>query len=194
MLLDTTVLNQQRNFFDGHEDIWLFGYGSLIWKADFEYLERRPAYITGWARRFWQGSHDHRGTPEAPGRVATLIRAQGALCHGMAYRITPDVLAPLDVREKNGYLREKVPLTFLGERGEAQKSKTQTEGLIYLATEDNPAFLGDAPLEDIAHQIAHAHGPSGSNKAYLLNLAQALRDLCIDDEHVFSLADRMHKR
>lgn len=194
MLLDTTVLNQQRNFFDGHEDIWLFGYGSLIWKADFAYLERQPAYITGWARRFWQGSHDHRGTLDAPGRVATLIRAQGAVCHGMAYRITPDVLAPLDVREKNGYLREKVPLTFLGERGEAQEGKTQIEGLIYLATEDNPAFLGDAPLEDIAYQIAHAHGPSGSNKAYLLNLAQALRELCIEDEHVFSLAERMHKR
>ncbi|MBR2513753.1 MAG: gamma-glutamylcyclotransferase [Halomonas sp.] len=194
MLLDTTALNQQRNFFDGHEDIWLFGYGSLIWKADFAYLERQPAYITGWARRFWQGSHDHRGTPDAPGRVATLIRAQGAVCHGMAYRITPDVLAPLDVREKNGYLREKVPLTFLGERGEAQESKTQTKGLIYLATEDNPAFLGDAPLEDIAYQIAHSHGPSGSNKAYLLNLAQALRELCIEDEHVFSLAERMHKR
>lgn len=194
MLLDTTVLNQQRNFFDGHEDIWLFGYGSLIWKADFAYLERQPAYITGWARRFWQGSHDHRGTLDAPGRVATLIRAQGAVCHGMAYRITPDVLAPLDVREKNGYLREKVPLTFLGEHGEAREGKTQIEGLIYLATEDNPAFLGDAPLEDIAYQIAHAHGPSGSNKAYLLNLAQALRELCIEDEHVFSLAERMHKR
>lgn len=54
MLLDTTTLNQQRNFFDGHADIWLFGYGSLIWKADFDYLERRPAAITGWARRFWQ--------------------------------------------------------------------------------------------------------------------------------------------
>lgn len=194
MLLDTTALNQHRNLFEGCTDIWLFGYGSLIWKADFAYLERKPAYITGWARRFWQGSHDHRGTPEAPGRVATLIRAQGAVCHGMAYRITPDVLAPLDVREKNGYLREKVPLTFLGERGEAQEGKTQIEGLIYLATEDNPAFLGDAPLEDIAYQIAHAHGPSGSNKAYLLNLAQALRELCIEDEHVFSLAERMHKR
>ncbi|RUR31972.1 gamma-glutamylcyclotransferase [Vreelandella andesensis] len=193
MLLDTTALNQQRNFFDGHTDIWLFGYGSLIWKADFAYLERQPAYITGWARRFWQGSHDHRGTPDAPGRVATLIRAPGAVCHGMAYRITPEVLAPLDVREKNGYLREKVTLTFLTARDDAQTEKATTEGLIYLAAEDNPAFLGDAPLNDIAHQIAHSHGPSGSNKAYLLNLAQALRELGTDDAHVFAIEEQLQR-
>jgi len=62
MLLDTTALNQQRNFFNGHKNIWLFGYGSLIWTADFAYLERRPAYTHGWE----QGSYDHRGTPTAP--------------------------------------------------------------------------------------------------------------------------------
>ena len=193
MLLDTTTLNQQRNFFDGHADIWLFGYGSLIWKADFDYLERRPASITGLARRFWQGSHDHRGTPEAPGRVATLIRAEGAVCHGMAYRITPEVLAPLDVREKNGYLREKVTLTFLDETGNPDADQAPSEGLIYLASEDNPAFLGDAPLADIAQQIAQAHGPSGPNSAYLLNLAQALRELGTEDAHIFALEAQLQR-
>ncbi|SDN96534.1 gamma-glutamylcyclotransferase [Vreelandella arcis] len=187
-MLDTTALNQQRNFFEGHSAIWLFGYGSLIWKADFAYLDRQPAYITGWARRFWQASHDHRGTLDAPGRVATLIRAPGAVCHGMAYRITPDVLAPLDVREKNGYLREKVPLTFVNDNGGAAG---QSEGLIYLATEDNPAFLGDAPLVEIAQQIARSHGPSGSNKAYLLNLAQALQELGVEDAHIVALAEKV---
>ncbi len=193
MLLDTTTLNQQRNFFDGHAAIWLFGYGSLIWKADFEYLERRPAAITGWARRFWQGSHDHRGTPDAPGRVATLIRAEGAVCHGMAYRITPEVLAPLDVREKNGYLREKVTLTFLDETGQPDADLAPTDGLIYLASEDNPAFLGDAPLAEIAQQIAQAHGPSGPNSAYLLNLAQALRELGTEDAHIFALEEHLRR-
>lgn len=189
-MFDTTALNQQRNFFDGHAEIWLFGYGSLIWKADFAYLERRPAYIHGWERRFWQGSHDHRGTPEAPGRVATLIRAPGAVCHGMAYRITPEVLAPLDVREKNGYLREKVPLTFVDDNGDAIK---QSEGLIYLASQDNPAFLGDAPLTDIAWQIANAHGPSGPNRDYLINLAKALRELGAKDAHIFALEQQLER-
>ncbi|WP_386080508.1 gamma-glutamylcyclotransferase [Vreelandella sp. F11] len=193
-MLDTTALNQQRNFFEGHAAIWLFGYGSLIWKADFAYLERRPAYIHGWERRFWQGSHDHRGTPEAPGRVATLVRAEGSICHGMAYRITPEVLAPLDVREKNGYLREKVALTFVDEKtsvAEKSSGTEQSEGLIYLASEDNPAFLGDAPLDEIAQQIANAHGPSGPNRDYLVNLAVALRELGAKDAHIFALEKQL---
>ena len=192
-MLDPSAENRRRHPLDPHQPVWLFGYGSLIYKADFPFLERRPATIRDWARRFWQGSHDHRGTPEAPGRVATLIRAEGAVCHGMAYRITPEVLAPLDVREKNGYLREKVTLTFLDEAGNPDADQAPSEGLIYLASEDNPAFLGDAPLADIAQQIAQAHGPSGPNSAYLLNLAQALRELGTEDAHIFALEAQLQR-
>jgi glutathione-specific gamma-glutamylcyclotransferase len=183
---DTTERNRRMSHFDGQESLWLFGYGSLIWKADFAFRERRPAHIHGWVRRFWQGSHDHRGTPSAPGRVVTLVREPGACCHGMAYRIDPRVLEALDVREKNGYLREVTRLCFDDiADGEA------TDGLVYLATEDNAAFLGEAPLETIARQIARAHGPSGPNRDYLLNLAEALRELAVDDPHVFALARRL---
>ncbi|WP_163559692.1 gamma-glutamylcyclotransferase [Halomonas sp. NO4] len=187
MTLDTTRDNRRRTHFAGHDAIWLFGYGSLIWKADFPYRERRPAYIHGWVRRFWQGSHDHRGTPEAPGRVVTLVHKPGATCHGMAYRIAPEVLEPLDVREKNGYLREVVRLHF--DEGDGHSA----EGLVYLAGADNAAFLGDAPLDAIAEQIATAHGPSGANRDYLLHLATALKDLGVEDEHVFALAARLHE-
>src|SRR5690554_1322287 len=111
-MLDTTHINRQRMPLNADADLWLFGYGSLIWKAEFPYHERRPAYIEGWARRFWQGSHDHRGTRQAPGRVVTLVQAPGAICQGMAYRIDAATLGPLDIREKNGYLRERVVLHF----------------------------------------------------------------------------------
>lgn len=179
MSANTIHTNQNRFRFEAHERVWVFGYGSLIYKADFPFLERRPASIRDWARRFWQGSHDHRGTPEAPGRVVTLIPDPGALCEGMAYLITADVFAHLDYREKNGYLRIQTPIIF--------RDGAQVEGLVYIAGEDNTAFLGPAPEAAIACQIAQSKGPSGSNRDYLLHLAQALRDLEEDDPHVFAI-------
>lgn len=179
MSFNTIELNRQRQDFQGRESVWLFGYGSLIFKADFPYIERRPASIIGWTRRFWQGSHDHRGTPEQPGRVTTLVQQPGEVCLGVAYRVTPAVFEHLDVREKNGYLRFATTLTF-DHGGHA-------EGLVYIATEDNAAFLGPAPEAEIARHIAASHGPSGANRDYLLRLAEALRELGAHDAHVFGI-------
>lgn len=188
MSFNTIAINQGMTQFDGHAEVWLFGYGSLIFKADFPFIARQPASITGWTRRFWQGSHDHRGTPEAPGRVVTLVAEAGAVCHGMAYLVTPEEFAHLDHREKNGYLRLATTITF--------DDGSTVEGLVYIATADNAAFLGEAPEADIARHIATAAGPSGPNRDYLLALAQALRDMGKPDAHIFTierhLRDTLH--
>ncbi|MCK7547833.1 gamma-glutamylcyclotransferase [Marinobacter koreensis] len=183
MSVNTVEHNRARFSFEGVDAIWLFGYGSLIYKVDFPFLEQRPASIRGWVRRFWQASHDHRGTPEAPGRVVTLVQQPGAICRGMAYRVSPSVFEHLDVREKNGYLRFATPMTF--------DDGSEAEGLVYIATEDNEAFLGDAPEADIARQIASAHGPSGANADYLLRLAESLRELGDDCAHTFAIESHL---
>ena len=179
MSLNTIAINQRMDKFDGHHQVWLFGYGSLIFKADFPYLERRPASIRGWTRRFWQGSHDHRGTETAPGRVVTLVPDEGAVCHGMAYLVTPEEFAHLDHREKNGYLRLAIDIAF--------DAGGSVEGLVYIATHENAAYLGPATESEIARQIAASRGPSGPNSEYLLELARALRALGKDDTHVFEI-------
>ncbi len=158
--------------------LWVFGYGSLIWKQGFPYRDARPARIEGWARRFWQGSHDHRGVPDDPGRVVTLTHAPGEICEGRAFLVEPDVLAHLDHREKNGFERLHVSIRF--DDGEAA-------GLVYRAAPGNFAFLGPAPMEDMAMQINRCVGPSGTNREYLLELASALRELGAADSHVFEL-------
>ncbi len=164
---------------------WIFGYGSLVWRPDFAFAESRAAAIDGWARRFWQGSTDHRGRPGAPGRVVTLIEAPGETCLGMAYRVADDdrghVLATLDYREKGGYRLADVTLRFAGAAG------GEADGLVYIATPDNPNYLGPAEPADIAAQVRAAEGPSGNNTEYVLRLSAALRGLGAEDEHVFAL-------
>lgn len=159
---------------------WVFAYGSLIYKVDFPYLQREVASVTGWKRRFWQGSHDHRGTPDAPGRVVTLMPARGLICKGVAYRVAHSVFEHLDHREKNGYQRHSTEILLT-------HSGSSVKGTLYVAQEGNPAFLGAAPMEEMASHIAGCHGPSGSNRDYVLQLADALRDLGDDDPHVLAL-------
>ena len=98
------------------KSVWLFGYGSLIWNPDIPYVDRKPATLTGFVRKFWQGSHDHRGTPENPGRVVTLIPCKKGHCDGIAYLVSlstvKSVFEKLDHREKNGYRQSAVSLNF----------------------------------------------------------------------------------
>ena len=161
---------------------WLFGYGSIIWRQDFPFLDARPAFVTGWERRFWQGSHDHRGVPDDPGRVVTLIRSPGRRCYGRAFLIEPDVFEHLDHREINGYQRFRVDLGLAEE---------DVSGVMYVASPDNPAFLGDAPMDDMVAQIRRCAGASGTNVEYVLELARALRTLDETDLHVEALAARL---
>lgn len=183
MSTNTYAENQRRCRLDQGDRIWLFGYGSLIYLVDFPYLEAQPATIRGWSRRFWQGSHDHRGTPENPGRVVTLIEEAGATCGGMAYLVEAAVFKQLDVREQNGYLRFATEMTFA--------DGVHETGLVYIATPDNEAYLGAASELDIARHIAASTGPSGSNSDYLLELARALRELGLEDRHVFDIEQHL---
>ena len=93
----------------------------------------------------------------------------------MAYRIGPNeapgVLALLDHRERGGYDRVSVSLHF--EVGSSPKPQ-RVAGLMYVATRDNPNYLGPAPLYEIARQVVASHGPSGANREYVLELAAAL--------------------
>jgi cation transport regulator ChaC len=163
---------------------WVFGYGSLIYKVDFPYLRRHIASIPGWARRFWQGSHDHRGTPEAPGRVLTLIPSPDAICRGVAFEVEHSVFEHLDHREKNGYERHRVMITLDDE-------ERTVDGSVYLAGADNPAFLGPDDPVAMAEHIARSSGPSGSNRDYLLELDEALHRIGENDRHVADLARRV---
>ena len=169
---------------------WVFGYGSLIWRVDFPHQGRHRAEIRGWARRFWQGSHDHRGTPDAPGRVVTLVEETDAVCVGAAYRVDEAVFEHLDHREKNGYERVSVTMRLSATNG-AHSGGDTVNGVTYIAPPGNVAFLGPAHIDAMVAQIARSRGPSGSNRDYLYQLAAALNDLSVRDRHVEALIERL---
>jgi len=165
-------------------DLWIFGYGSLVWRPDLPVAEAHPARLDGWQRRFWQGSPDHRGTAEAPGRVVTLIERPAEHTIGRVYRVAaeavPEVLARLDHREQAGYqrIRRRVAVADHGD----------VEALVYFATEGNPSWLGPAPVPQMVRHIARARGRSGTNREYLLRLDEALDAMGAVDAHVRDLA------
>ncbi|KAI4868619.1 ChaC-domain-containing protein [Hypoxylon rubiginosum] len=185
-------------------EFWIFGYGSLIWKPPPHYDQRVPGWVTGYVRRFWQASQDHRGTPEAPGRVVTLIErsfwASLADAHdsapdkvwGTAYRIRADrvaeVKAYLDIREINGYTIHHAPF----HRADGRSPPT-IRTLVYIGTPDNDQFTGPQDPQALAEHIYASEGPSGLNRDYLLGLERALDELSPEsgDAHVTDLSDRV---
>jgi cation transport regulator ChaC len=186
---------------------WIFGYGSLVWRPAFQYVQLRPGYIKSYKRRFWQGSTDHRGVPEAPGRVVTLIHQDEAdfnhpldqtpasmpevqehsYVWGICYEVSPEkvkeTLEYLDFREKGGYTRTLVNVFD----NPNDHSPTLKNVLLYTATTENEEYLGPAPLLDIAKQISISVGPSGPNTEYLFQLHEALVKNAIHDHHISEL-------
>jgi cation transport regulator ChaC len=167
------------------EDLWVFGYGSLIFRPDFPFVSKREGFITGWVRRFWQASLDHRGTPTCPGRVATIVQSPEARCWGVAYQVAPEhtqaVLSYLDERECGGYQRQLLPFHM-------PCGQVLNKVLVYIASCDNPNYVGPEETHAIAACVRTAHGLTGPNRDYVLKLAAALEGMGADDPHVFELA------
>jgi cation transport protein ChaC len=171
--------------------IWVFGYGSLVWRPSFPFVDRRAARLDGWARRFWQASEDHRGVPGAPGRVLTLIEAPGAHVWGTAYAVErscwPQVLEALDVREQGGYDRVDVHCDLAAD-ARAGAVVSRVPAVIYIATPANVHWVGPEALDDTAAVVRRAVGPSGDNVTYVLALARALHEMGAPDPEVDALA------
>ena len=171
-------------------DLWVFGYGSLMWRPDFDYLERRSARIHGWRRSLCILSHVYRGTPERPGLVLGLDR--GGSCRGVAFRV-----AARRREETIAYLRgrELVTGVYLERRVIARMADgREATALAYVADRRHPQYAGPLEPERLLSIVAQGVGQSGANIDYVLNTQAHLRELGIRDPALEWLAAQLARR
>jgi cation transport protein ChaC len=171
------------------EDLWVFGYGSLIWRPGFSYAERVPAHMLGVHRSLCIYSFDHRGTPQRPGLVLGLDR--GGACRGIAYRVPAKDRAAtiryLREREQTtAVYREEVRMCWL--QGPPER---HVEALCYIADRGHPQYAGRLTLDRQLHHVRQGHGRSGNNRDYVLETVSALEKLGIIDHELHLLAERL---
>jgi len=170
-------------------DLWLFSYGSLMWRPAFDFLERRPARLNGAHRALCVFSHHHRGSPERPGLVLGLDR--GGSCRGIAFRI-----AAAKVEPTLAYLREREQITRVYRETMRPVDLIdapygRVRALTYLVDHSHAQYAGQLPLETQLHLVRQGHGRSGANRDYLLETVKELEALGIRDKTLEWLVARL---
>jgi cation transport protein ChaC len=177
----------ETDFPDG--DLWIFGYGSLIWKPGFTFIEQVPARLIGEHRALCVYSWVHRGTAEKPGLVLGLDR--GGACQGLAFRIAPEhrkaTVAYLREREQTtSVYREVMRSVWL--KNHAQE---RVSALVYVSDRGHHQYAGALPIERQLHFVRQGHGASGPNIDYVLSTVKALESHGIHDAPLHQLALRL---
>ncbi|MBE3636583.1 gamma-glutamylcyclotransferase [Mangrovicoccus algicola] len=167
-------------------DLWVFGYGSLLWSPCFDPAERQLARLEGWHRSFCMWSVHYRGTPERPGLVLALDAAEGGACLGVAFRVAAPAreaaLAALRERElvSSAYREEWLPVLLPDGR--------RVEAVTYVVDPAHPQYAGGLSLEEQAAVIGAAAGRKGPNRDYLDNTHRHLLELGLEDADMAWLA------
>jgi glutathione-specific gamma-glutamylcyclotransferase len=178
------------SFDHAQEDLWVFAYGSLIWRPDFEHLERVPARLIGAHRALCVYSFVHRGTPERPGLVLGLDR--GGMCRGVAYRVSAtrraETLHYLREREQvtKVYIERVRPVVLVGH------DEARIQAVCYMVDRSHPQYAGKLSLAEQLRIVRHGHGKSGNNRDYVLATVHALEAMDCRDRDLHLLAERLH--
>ena len=168
------------------EDVWLFGYGSLIWNPAIEFSEQRCATVRGLHRRFCLRTELGRGTPDRPGLVLGLDR--GGVCRGVAFRIPKDhAEAELELV----WRREMVTHAYRPRWLKAQTDQGPIRVLGFVINRANERYCGRLPEEEAAETIARACGFLGPCCEYLFNTVTHLRELGMPDAGLERLARKV---
>ena len=177
------------SFEHADEDLWVFAYGSLMWRPGFDHLERAPARLIGLHRALCVYSFVHRGTPEKPGLVLGLDR--GGACRGVAYRVARAARA-----ETIAYLRAREQVTMVYREAwrdvlVAGEPERRVRALVYVVDRGHPQYAGRLDLEQQLHHVRQGHGNSGANRDYVLATVSEIEAQGFRDAGLHLLAERL---
>lgn len=160
----------------GQQDLWVFGYGSLIWRPDFDFVERREARVHGWHRALKMWSRINRGTPECPGLVFGML--SGGSCRGMVFRVeqarAQDVLHAL-------WDREMVTGVYDPRWLPCHTSTGAVRALAFTLSRKSPNHTGGLPDHEYRRIFEQACGRYGTTRDYAQATYDELRRLGIHD-------------
>ena len=171
-------------------DLWVFGYGSLMWRPGFEYLEEVPARLIGEHRALCVYSFVHRGTPEKPGLVLGLDR--GGACRGVAFRIAEknraETVTNLRAREQvTSVYREVMRSVWLED-----DARQRVSALTYVVDRGHVQYAGRLSMAEQLRHVLQGHGQSGVNRDYVLATVKAIEAEGFRDAQLHQLALMLH--
>ena len=185
------VAAQRTLLHDVDGNVWVFGYGSLMWNPGFEFVEKRPALLHGYHRAFCIYSNYYRGTAEQLGMVLGLDR--GGSCRGLVFRLPADqvheILDYLWDREMLTWDREAVSTVYKMRVIAARTAQGAITCHTFVANPAHEDYAGRLPEEQVVRMIRRGVGISGTNRAYLENTVAHLDELGIGDRRLHRLLD-----
>ena len=176
-----------------HDEVWIFAYGSLIWKPACDFVEMRTGLVRGWHRAFCLGWNNRfRGSDAKPGLMLALDR--GGACNGVLYRLPPgrtdESMFKLLEREM-GWLPSPFPPRWVNVRS----GERTIRAITFCIDRNSGRYVSGLSIEAIADVLATAVGTRGSMAEYLFATVQHLEDMGIHDPHLWQLqalvADRI---
>ena len=172
-------------------DLWVFGYGSLMWRPGFDFIEQVPARLIGEHRALCVYSFDHRGTPEKPGLVLGLDR--GGACRGIAFRVRgelrQDTIDYLRGREQTTHVyREVMRSVWLD-----NEARGRVSALAYVVDRGHVQYAGRLTLAEQLHYVRQGHGRSGDNRDYVLSTVKSIEAQGFRDPQLHQLAAMLHE-
>jgi cation transport protein ChaC len=191
VLVAMQAMSAQEKSESEHGDLWVFGYGSLMWRPGFDFTEQVPARLIGEHRALCVYSFDHRGTPEKPGLVLGLDR--GGACRGIAFRVKAELrhatIEYLRGREQTTNVYREVMRSVWLEN----EARDRVSALAYVVDRGHVQYAGRLNLAEQLHFVRQGHGRSGDNRDYVLSTVKSIEAQGFRDPQLHQLAAMLHE-